>query len=158
MIKRWRMRLAWTLTLTMQRWVTMLTYNFMKKVTDISLTSCNQVTLNLCLTSSHEGGELFLLGTDGQSDLTVQHRFQSKWFSSLDPILLFQAGLWIITPWLCTAWCPSSPEWDQDQFDNVVEVIFKIQLYCLCWELSMYNAPQKISIGTTFCFFTPPCH
>jgi len=33
-----------------------------------------EVTLNLCLTSSHEGGELFLLDTNGQGDLTVQHR------------------------------------------------------------------------------------
>ena len=37
-----------------------------------------QVTLDLCLTSSHEGGELFLLDTNGQGDLTVQHRLLSS--------------------------------------------------------------------------------
>ena len=90
------------------------------------------MTLNLCLTSSHEGGELFLLGTDGQGDLTVQHRFDAKHFSlsrpSVQPISL-QTGLWTITPWVCTAWCPTTPEWDQDQFDNVVEVKNQIAFF-----------------------------
>ena len=33
-----------------------------------------QVTLNLCLSSGHSGGELYLLGSGGRGDLTVQHR------------------------------------------------------------------------------------
>ena len=32
-----------------------------------------QVSANLCLTSSHTGGELYILGQDG--DITLQHRF-----------------------------------------------------------------------------------
>ena len=33
-----------------------------------------KVTLNLCLSSGHSGGELYLLGSGGRGDLTVQHR------------------------------------------------------------------------------------
>ena len=39
----------------------------------LSSHECWQVSANICLTSSHSGGELYLLGHDG--DITLQHRF-----------------------------------------------------------------------------------
>ena len=60
----------------------------------------SKVSANICLTSSHTGGELYLLGQDGEAagDLTLQHRnisfllFALKEPASFNQLIKVRAG------------------------------------------------------------------
>ena len=98
-----------------------------------------QVTLNLCLSSGHSGGELYLLGSGGRGDLTVQHRRHSlmispSWFPPFCSypkyiplpaplhICPLQAGLGTPPQGRGPAWSPAHPGGREDQPDNLAEV------------------------------------
>ena len=66
----------------------------------------SKVSANICLTSSHTGGELYLLGQDGEAagDLTLQHRnisfllFALKELASFTQPIKVRAGNLVLAP------------------------------------------------------------